>query len=1090
MNLEELALLLGLSNEELIAKAEELNIDLSSISEELDEELVAQLKDRLNIGLPDVGEDVASMSDAPEVNQEEELIDQPLEENNPDISSSDEVLLSATSNVEEEAVPEKDVLNQDQGNAGDELPPLSGEESIPSNLFGKEEYANGSETSLSESPEITAEAFPEAPTERNDAGLSLGEEDIVQSEIPPVDEVLEPPLEEPTETFEVPIDETTVSQSAMSEIPLESIPHERELTSAEVDAIASEVSEEERRALGGTPAAESADDVPSALFAPEKASAETPVKEPAKNKEKKKKDVKEKKEKKAKNGDIKEKGNPLQGILTVFSDFFIPIFTTPVHRNILILGTLFSAIVALTFSSLLTPSVTVQPELTPEQIEEAKKKELPPVQIRGGFRGEKDLFQLIWELHLQGYYEQAYDYAQRFVEEHRDSDLIVDVYYKMADILYDWNRGSITQQYKEARGAYEKAIAYMPDNPKVPWGEFQIANTYFFLNVFDAAIDYYRALVKNYPTYEYLDIAQSRLALSFLKSHQYERAELEYKRLLELYPESSLIRNAHFKMAEIYYRQKDLKKSIAAYKKYLEQYPHTPKRVEVYFRIAKLYKYLKNYDQAIAYFEKSVDKYPNDMYSELATFEIAENWLLLKNFDKAREYYTKVIELYPKHPLAQTAYHRIGDAYLKEGKETEAIDVYEKALTSFPDLQASRLSEVKLADLYFQRGDYDQAISIFSDILVNDPNYYANDRVVFRIAQANYRKGNYLEATDWYLRLIREYPASLLVKKAYFDKAQAEFASNFYERAVTSYLEFIKRFPDHPHVDLISYMVGDMYYRLGKFMQAVGYWEDMRANYPLSDYRYKALNDIGKTYLKMASTPEYFSTLRDEYSVKGTDEDIANGLQLKAQETFLQIVGNKALEGTDEFFEAGKELSHFYYADKEYDKALKQINSLLGLYSAHRDIYTLMNLKARLNYDLNLFDETVSAYEDLISLLTFRLNKNTEALTNEEKESYQIVIAEAYFSLGDLFFSQDKTSESLYLYLEGLKKLPEGHKRGWPLYQVANCYNSLNNYNKANYYYDQLKKDFPDDYWSEYVGWNKERIKWKQDMEQKGVVKK
>jgi len=90
-------------------------------------------------------------------------------------------------------------------------------------------------------------------------------------------------------------------------------------------------------------------------------------------------------------------------------------------------------------------------------------------------------------------------------------------------------------------------------------------------------------------------------------------------------------------------------------------------------------------------------------------------------------------------------------------------------------------------------------------------------------------------------------------------------------------------------------------------------------------------------------------------------------------------------------------------------------------------------------------------------------------------------------ALGDLFFTQDKISESLYLYLEGLKKMPEEANQSWALYQVANCYNALSNYNKANYYYEKLKKEYPDDFWSEYVGWHKERMQWEQSLKRKGI---
>ena len=826
---------------------------------------------------------------------------------------------------------------------------------------------------------------------------------------------------------------------------------EEELTSREVSDIASKVSKEEKKGL-------------------------KEVVEPIVKDSETEEEEKEKTQEEEPPEEIQPKKGLLQSVFGFFEDFFFPIFKTPVHRNILIIGAVFSAFIALILASLFQVK-------TAKEVEIEKKPLETQINIRGGFRGEKDLFQLIWEMHHQGYYSLAYEYAQRFLDEYHDSDLIGDVYFKIADIFYSWDRGSDTQRYKDAREAYEKAIQFSPDDTKVPWAKLQIANTYFKLNVFDSAAHSYRDLIEQYPTYKLLDIAQSRLALCYLKLHQYDRARLEYKKLIEVFPNSSLKRNAYFKLAEIHYRKRELRESIQAYKNYLDLFPDSPKQIEVYFRIAKLYKYLKEYDRAIEYFKKSIGKYPNDTYNEMSLYQIGECYLLIKQYEKARENYKKLIETYPKSDLTQIAYHRLGDTYLKEGNDDEAITLYEQALSSFPNITASRLSEIKLAELYFRKGNYEKAISIFSDILVNDPNYFANDRIVLRIAQIHYKKGNYLESADWYLRLIKEFPASPLVKKAYFSKAKAEVASKFHERAIESYIEFIQKFPDHQRVDLVMYLIGDMYAKLGKYMDAISYWEDLRSKFPLSDYRYMALQKIGEAYKEMSQSDEYIDILQKDYQVKGSPEEIKNSLELKCKETFMQILDNKALERTEEYFNTGKELAYFYYEKNELDSAVEVIHKLLGMYTGHPDLYLLLQLKAKIYYDLNLTDETISAYEDLISLLTYRLSQGEE----KKKEVYLMMIADSYFSLGDLFYSQDKISESLYLYLEGLKKLPENKVSGWPLYQIANCYSNLGNYNKANYYYEKLKKEFPDNFWTEYVGWNQERIKWKDSIKKRGV---
>ncbi len=1064
MNIQELALLLGMSNEELLRKANEFGIDLSKVDGDIDDILLEELKKYIDI--PSANEiDLDALLFAPDpidIPSEMDSGDKNDNADSVDVISEDESSKSALADsdeagekTEEPAVDSNIISDEDMSveeESADEtvndkrMKKNNGveESEVESDVSGKvEENAGSGEEVLEEEGGVEEEGGPE-----DDIGGGIEEDGAGEEELEEEGGVVEEG--EPEDDIDGGIEEDGAGEEELEEEG--GVVEEGE---PESDMSGEAVSLDEKDALSGAVGEDNTSD-----------NLESDNNEESENSE----EIATQEED-AVNSD--KKGS-------FISNFFAPIFSNPVHRNLLIIGTLLSTVIALMLVILLKPK---SPEKT---IEEKPAKPEVQINIRGGFRGEKDLFQLIWEMHSQGYYKYAYDYAEKFLEEYRDSDLVPDVYYKIADILYDWDVGNLTKQYQDARSAYEKAIKYDPDDPKVPWAKFQIANTYYHLKVYDAAIDMYREVIEKYPNFKYVDLAQSRLALSYLKSFQYDRAQLEYKKLIELYPESRLKRNSYFKLAEIYYRKHQIEDSIKAYKDYLEKYPDTPKKNEVFFRIAKLNKYLKKYNSAVSYFQKSIGKYPNDTYNELALFQIAECYYFLKEYDKAINTYKKLIETYPKHELSRIAYHRLGDVFLAMGNKEQAIKTYEDALTSYPDKNASRVTEVKLGELYFQEGEYDKAISIFSDILVSDPNYFANDRLILRIAQANFKKGNHLEAADWYLRLIREYPVSPLVKKAYFDKAKAESASNFYKRAINSYIEFLKKFPDHKRADLVTYLIGQMYYKNGDYFEAISYWEDLRAKYPLSDYRYIALGRIGQAYLAIANDDEVIKKLSDEGKLKGTIDEIKRGLRVKAEETFRQILDNKALEGSDEHYDAGRELVKLYYAGEKYDKALELLSGLISLYSARENIYELIELKAGILYKLDVYDDTISAYEDLISLLSFKLSQKD--VDEEKKEIYLTKLSEAYSALGDMFYSKDKISEALYLYLEALKKQPKSVRNGWPLYQIANCYSALNNYTKADYYYERLKKEYPDDFWSDYVGWNKERLKWKEKMRRKGIT--
>jgi TolA-binding protein len=758
------------------------------------------------------------------------------------------------------------------------------------------------------------------------------------------------------------------------------------------------------------------------------------------------------------------------------ADFVFLTFKNKAHLSILIAGAVVSAAVAILLSFLFLGGNKAK------LVKEEAAQQQQVITIEGGLRTEDDLFRLIWELYAQGYYKMSYDYAEQFVEKYPMSEMLGDVYYKMGDILYDWSRESKSLQYKKARLAYEKAIEIFPENNKVPWALYQIGNTYFMLKVYDEADKVYRKVIETFPTFRELDRVRNRLALTYLLLSDYERARMEYKELIDTFPQSVFINNAYLRIAESYYRQNDYANAIKNYLSYIDRYPESPRLKEVNFRIAKLSEVRRNYEAAIMYYKRSIGTYPYDTYNQQAKFHIAECWYLSGDYKRAREVYSNIADEYPDTKVAGLAVHRIGDSYFKEGLMDKARESYEFALERQPGVPIAKRSAIKLGEVYFKNEEYDKVIDTYQELVDGDPNYFGNDRLVLRIGQAHFNKGDYLDAADWFLRLIKEYPTSDLIRKAYFGKAKAEESAQYFEEAIKSYEDFMAQYPDHPKGDFIMFQIGLMQANIKKYDEALDTFERLRERFIVSDFRYSALIEIGKIYLSIAASDTLLKERAKQSPEPLPPEELKKELLVMAEEAFFKVFQNKALEGREDHFTASLELARFYNDQEMYGVALDVLDKALAVYRGERRAYRLLELKGYATYKLNRTEETVTTYEDLITLLSEAIQDKT--LDEEESAQYKLIIAESYIALGDMLYAEDKFSEALYIYLESIKAMPLEQKRPWPFYQIANCYNRLNNYEKANFYYEKVKKEFPDSFWDEHIGWNQERMNWERSFKQ------
>jgi len=170
----------------------------------------------------------------------------------------------------------------------------------------------------------------------------------------------------------------------------------------------------------------------------------------------------------------------------------------------------------------------------------------------------------------------------------------------------------------------------------------------------------------------------------------------------------------------------------------------------------------------------------------------------------------------------------------------------------------AKRSILALGDVYFAKGEYILARTYYEKFV----KLYPTDKNVvyakYKIALSYYkaRNGYKLDATpvklaiDKFLELVKQYPNNPYQEKAYYYITESAkelymhelFVSKFYEKlghmkAAKNRLEYMyEHFKDVDFNDDMLFLLGKVYFYLGKKKEAEGYFNELRKRFPKSKF--------------------------------------------------------------------------------------------------------------------------------------------------------------------------------------------------------------------------------------------------------------
>lgn len=294
---------------------------------------------------------------------------------------------------------------------------------------------------------------------------------------------------------------------------------------------------------------------------------------------------------------------------------------------------------------------------------------------------------------------------------------------------------------------------------------------------------------------------------AYLKQKQYLAAIQPFQNAVNAYGQSqtndkSALYDAYTRLADCQYMTKDLNNAANNYQKVWNE--SSSNKDYTLFQLSMIQGFQKKYGDKVTNLKNLVSNYPNSAYAENALYEIGITQQQdLEDPQSALLSYSQLTKNYPSSKYRADALMHIGLINFNLGNNEKAMTYYKEVVTNYPKSEEQK-----------------DALSIIQEIYVDMGN-----------------PSGYIE----YLNQIGYDISTSVQDSLYFRPGEDRYMSSDYNNAITSLESYVSKFPTGFFALKAQYYLGDSYFKLNKYNEAVEHYDIVVSNGPSSYYE-KALN--------------------------------------------------------------------------------------------------------------------------------------------------------------------------------------------------------------------------------------------------------
>ncbi len=345
--------------------------------------------------------------------------------------------------------------------------------------------------------------------------------------------------------------------------------------------------------------------------------------------------------------------------------------------------------------------------------------------------------------------------------------------------------------------------------------------------------------------------------------------------------------------------------------------------------------------------------------------------------------------------------------------------------------------KIQNADIAYDEGRVDEALKLYLEVLENKPDGKYADYGHFQVAEIYKDRGEWDEALQHYQAIVDRSTTGYLSGRARSRISDIRKSSEIIAQEKFIYDNNSGTEQGKTKAALALLNIGDAYYTLGNYPEAIRYYKKFVAEFPDHERAPQTQFKVGSTYFYKLYD---YQTGWPEFTKLFEDEQFKDTFEAKEAVTLLKKV-KLALDGIKQDMDYIAKYRR--ETAMEYEK-LKRYVSQFEKYSVYAEqiAQTYRSIaRAWENDPLRNYPNAIKTYQELADELP------------QEKSA----VAEALFKVGELSQVDGQYERALRAYEELFERSPESSWRDKAVYNQARCYEAIREFTKAyNRYKDYM----------------------------------
>lgn len=511
-------------------------------------------------------------------------------------------------------------------------------------------------------------------------------------------------------------------------------------------------------------------------------------------------------------------------------------------------------------------------------------------------------------------------------------------------------------------------------------------------------------------------------------------------------------------------RKEYLKKiAIALLDNLVTDFPDSPYYADSLNQLGMIYFEKKQYKESLPYFKKYVSYMKNEGKSCQVWYNIGIASKAIKDLKPALSAFYKVLDLYPDNPLAPEAYKNIAECYRISGNKKKLIRTYENVAGYFTDKDIISESWIKVARIQLEMANYSDAIWNVEKVV----NKYKDSKFYFEalyLLGVCYGKTNDRQKErEVYTKIIADRSFdNTYIDEALFTLGDSFFSTDEFKEASIAYYTAISRYPESPLAPDAVFRQARCYIKLGLPDLAIDNFKKLLST---------NLEQERKKEIKYYLGEMYFSQKKYQHTLNILEPLFTNESPYSLQQlTIIYYLG------MCNFYLKRYRLAFDYFLKLEYQDDDLKLKSQ-GIYMLGRTLQEVKKFESSTLY----FKTCIDIADNFIHLVDTLSPKEMrkKGIISTDKGFYLDMKQDAFLALGRTYFdsSDFKRAVDTYKMLVNLNLSP--YDRAWVLYQIAKCYENIQDYKLAEKYYTDLVREYPEQELAKQAEWELKDIQWK-----------